>query len=195
MKTRSVFFAALLVATAAMSATGKNEPAVTGMAVVAATGSEIVKVIYKGETSGKVKLTIYNAAESVVYSETKTSNGFILPLNFSGLEYGEYTIELTDASGTKVEKINYQPQVSPTHIHVSQLNEDGKFLLSIARTSNADINVKIYDGSNKLVHDGNKKVYGETAELYSIKDYRGACRFEITNGAGETAFFYFHRMF
>lgn len=182
MKTRSVFFAAMLVAIAAVSATGKNEPAATGMAVVATKGSEVIKVIYKGENSGKVKIAIYNAAKQVVFSETRNSIvGFILPLNFSNLQSGEYTIELTDATGTKVETINYQPIATPSNFHVSKLNE-GKFLLSIAGTSNNDVTVKIYDGHNNLVHFSTKNVSGNLAELYSIKEYRGACTFEVSNG-------------
>jgi hypothetical protein len=195
MKTKSIFVAALLVVVAAMSAIGKNEPGVTGMAVVASQGSEVVKVIYVGETSGKVKLTIYNDASQVVFSETRNTDGFIRPLNFSGLAYGEYSIELTDASGTKVEKINYQPSTSPTHFHVSQINNEGRFLLSIARTSNSDINVKIYDAQNKLVHNADKVVSKDLAELYSIKEFRGTCTFVVSNGAGETEIFNFHRSF
>jgi len=188
MKTKSVFFAALLVAIAAVSATGKNEPATTGMAVVATKGSEVIKIIYRGENSGKVKIAIYNAANELVFSETRNSvDGFILPLNFSNLQSGDYTIELTDATGTKAEKITYQPIATPSSIHVSKLN-DGKFLLSIAGTSNEDITVKIYDGYNNLVHYSSKNVSGDLAELYSVKDYRGACTFEISNGTGTRVF-------
>ena len=71
MKTKSIFFAALLVSVAAMSAIGKNEPVLTGLAVVSASGSEVVKVIYRGESSGKVRLTIYNDEANVVFSETR----------------------------------------------------------------------------------------------------------------------------
>lgn len=191
MKTKSSFFAALLVTIAAMSATAKNEPALTGMAVVATKGSEVVKVIYKGENSGKVKIAIYNAAKVIVFSETRNSvDGFILPLNFSGLASGEYTVELTDATGTKVEKINYQPIATPSNLHVTKLGES-KFLLSVAGSSNNDVTVKIYDKNNNLVHYSSKNLSGDLAELYSLKDYTGACTFEVTNGTGNTRVFTF----
>jgi hypothetical protein len=191
MKTKSIFFAALLVTVAAMSATAKNEPGNAGMAVVATKGSEVVKVIYRGETSGKVKITIFNASTEIVFSETRNSvEGFILPLNFSGLESGEYTIELTDASGTKSEKINYQPTIT-SNIHVSKLNDEGRFLLSVAKNAEEDITVKIYDAHNNLVHNVTKKVSGDLAELYSIKEYNGACTFEVSDNAGTTRVFNF----
>lgn len=190
MKTKSIFFAALLVTVASMSAAAKNEPT-TGMAVVATKGSEVVKVIYKGEGSGKVRITIFNASTEIVYSETRNSvEGFILPLNFSGLQSGEYTFELTDASGTKSEKINYQPSVY-SNIHVSKLNEEGRFLLSVTKNAEEDITVKIYDAHNNLVHNATKKVSGDLAELYSIKEYSGACTFEVSDNAGTTRVFNF----
>ena len=192
MKTKSLYLAALLVIGAAVTAVGKNEPSNAGMAVVAVKGSEVVKVIYKGENAGKVKLNIYDAASHIVFSETRNSvEGFILPLNFAGLQSGEYTIELTDATGTKSEKINYQPSAVVNNIHVSKLAQQGKFLLSVSKIAGEDITVKIYDGSNNLVHSSTKQVAGEFAELYSIEDLTGACTFVITNKAGETSTFRF----
>lgn len=189
MKTKSIFFAALLVTVAAMSATAKNEPGITGMAVVATKGSEVVKVIYRGE--GKVKITILNGSTEIVYSETRNSvEGFILPMNFSGVEPGEYTIELTDASGTKSEKFNYQPTIA-SNIHVNKLNDEGRFLLSVAKNAGENITVKIYDADNNLVYNTTKKVSGDLAELYSINKYRGACTFEVSDNAGTTKVFNF----
>lgn len=173
-----------------MSATAKNEPVITGMAVIAMKGSEVIKVIYKGENSGKVKIAIYNAAKEIVFSETRNSiDGFILPLNFSNLQSGEYAIELTDATGTRVEKIDYQPIAIASNFNVAKLNS-GKFLLSVAGTSNEEITVRIYDGGNNLMHFSSKSVSGDLAELYSVKDYRGACTFEVSNG-GTTKVFTF----
>ena len=187
MNTKSLFAAVLFTIGAAVTAIGKNEPGSTGMAVVASYGSEIVKVIYKGENAGRVRLNIYNSQSKVVFSESRNSaEGFILPLNFSALEFGEYTIELTDASGTKTEKINYQPAKSASNVHISKL-QDGKFLVSITSNGTEDINVKIYDDYNNLVHDTSNKVSGELAQLYSIKNLSGSCTFQISSKSGELA--------
>ena len=119
MNTKSFYIAALIVIAGAVTAVGKDEPRNAGLAVVPVKGSEVFRVIYKGESSSKVKLNVYNSSSQVVFSETVNSNGgFIRPLNFKGLTFGEYTIELTDASGKKSEKVNYQP-VKPE----SQVND------------------------------------------------------------------------
>ena len=187
MKTKSLYFAALLVIGAAVSAVAKEEPTNAGMAVVSVKGSEVVKVIYKGETAGKVKVNIYNAASQIVFSESRnnTANGFILPLNFSGLEFGAYTVEIVDANGAKSEKISYQPATTTSNVHVTKLN-DGKFLLSVAKQGAEDITVKVFDNYNNLVHTSNKQVAGDFAQVFSIKNFSGSCTFEISSAEGQT---------
>ena len=188
MKTKSIYFAALFVIGAVVAAVGKEEPSNNKLAVVSVQGSQVVKVIYKAETAGKVKLSVYDAASKVVFTETRNSNeGFILPLNFSGLKSGQYTIELVDAAGTKSEKINYQP-VAIKNVHVAKTATNGKFVLSMINV-NSSVDVKIYDANNNLVHNSSKEVSGDFAQLFSIKNYSGAT-FEITS-AGETTTFHF----
>lgn len=185
MKTKSLYFAALLTIGAAVTAVGKDEPN-TGMAVVSSKGSQVVKVIYKGENAGKVKINIYDASSHIVYSESRNSGGFILPLNFAGLEFGDYKIELIDANGTKTEKISYQPATSQNNVHVAKLGENGKFLLSVAKSNSDGITVKIFDGSDNLVHTSSKQVSGDFAQIFSIRNFSGACTFEVTNGGQTT---------
>ncbi len=186
MKTKSIYFAALLVIVAAVTAIGKDEPTL-GMAILSANGSDVVRVIYKGETAGKVKINIYDASSKLVFTENRNSvEGFILPLNFSGLQFGKYKIELTDASGTKAETVDYQPAKSLNNIHVTKLSESGKFLLSVAKAGNEDITIRIFDEFNNLVHDSNKQISDDFAQVFAIKNFKGACRFEVTNGKGQT---------
>jgi len=187
MNTKSLYVAALFTIGAAVTAIGKNEPGSAGMAVVSSSGSQIVKVIYKGENAGRVRLNIYDSNSKIVFTDTRNSaEGFILPLNFSALEYGEYTIEMTDASGARSEKINYQPAKSVSNAHISNLG-DGKFLVSIMSNGSEDIHVKIYDDYNNLVHEATTTVSGEFAQLYSIKNLKGSCTFAITSKSGQLA--------
>jgi len=186
MKTKSLYIAALMIVAAAVTAVGKDEPTSNGLAVVSAKGSEVFKVIYKGENLGKVKLSVYNASSEMVFSETMSSvDGFIRPLNFSGLQFGEYTIELTDATGKKVEKVNYQPAKSHADIHVAKLAAgEGKYLLSVANSDAQTITVKIFDKADNLVHVSTKDVTNDYAQLFSVKDLAGAVTFEISNNEG-----------
>lgn len=182
MKTTSLFIAALVVVSAAF---GKEEPSSKGLAVVPVKGSEVFKVIYKGETAGRVKLNIYNVNGSVVFTESFSgTDGFIRPLNFKGLESGEYIIELVDASGKKTEKISYSKTVSAKSIHVSKVAESDKYLLAVAGAGSEEIRVNIYDGGNNLVHSEIRVVNGDYAQLYSLKNVNGTVTFEVTDKEG-----------
>jgi hypothetical protein len=187
MKTKSLYLATMLFIGVAATAVAKEVPASASLAVVSVKGSEVVKVIYKGVTAGKVKVNIYNAASEIVFSENRnTPDGFILPLNFSGLQSGEYTIEIVDAAGAKSEKINYQPELSTGTVRVAKLDAQGKFLLSVSNNAADDITVRIFDEFNNLVHTSNQQINGSFAQVYAIKNFTGACTFEVTDAQGKT---------
>jgi hypothetical protein len=147
----------------------------------------VIKVIYKGEAAGKVKLNIYNEAAELVFSETFNGlDGFIRPLNFNGLQAGEYTVELIDAAGKKVEKVSYKPSSTAKSVHISKLGEEGKYLIAISGVGKEVVDVKIYDAANNLVHSESKAIDGNFAQIYAVKNINGALTFEVTNNAGYT---------
>ena len=187
MNTKSFYLAALIVMAGAVTAVGKDEPSNAGLAVVPVKGSEVFRVIYKGESASKVKLNLYNSSSQVIFSETVNSTGgFIRPLNFSGLQFGEYTIELIDASGKKSEKVNYQPVKSSSQVHVSKLAAaDGKFLLSVAQHDGEPITVKIFDGANHLIFSDTRTDASDFAKLYNVKNVDGSVTFEVSNSTGQ----------
>jgi hypothetical protein len=187
MKTKSLFFAALVLMSSVALAAGKDEPRKTGMAIVPVKGSEVFKVIYKGESTGKVKLNIYNAEDKVIMAEVFNGvDGFICPLNFTGLQHGEYTIELIDAAGKKVEKIVYGTKKANRFVHVSRIsNQEGKYLLSVVNTDgNEPINVKIFDAKNNLIHSETKQVKGDFALVYKLNSVSTAYTFEVSDNSG-----------
>ncbi len=187
MKTKSLYVAALITMAAAFTAVGKDEPRSLGLAVVPVKGSEVFKVIYRAENASKVKLSIYNASSEIVFSETIGSvDGFIRPLNFSGLAFGEYTIEISDASGKKVEKIQYQPEKYVANVHIAKLGSvnEGKFLLSVANNGPETITVKIFDEASNLLYISSKEVSGNYAQVFSMKDFKGPVTFEVSDNAG-----------
>lgn len=188
MKTKSLFFAALILVSAVASAAGKDEPRRTGMVIVPVKGTEVFKVIYKGESAGKVKLNIYDSNTKLILTETFSGiDGFICPLNFAGLEAGEYTIELIDATGKKSAKVTYNTRKNAKHVHVSKVSAlADKYLLSVVNTSAAsdEINVKIYDANSNLVYSETKEVKGHFAQVYNLKDQSGSYTFEVSDKTG-----------
>src|SRR4051812_22110754 len=104
MKLNVLVIAALVLVSNALLA-NNDEP--RNLAVVPVKGSDVFKVIYKNENASRVKLNVYNENGVVVFSETSVTDGFIRPLNFSGLAQGEYSVEITEGTTKSVEKITY----------------------------------------------------------------------------------------
>jgi hypothetical protein len=191
MKMKSLFLAALLVMTSAVSFAGKDEPRRTGLAVIPVKGSEIFKVIYQGENAGKIKLNIHNASGAIVYSETITGlSGFIFPVNFSGLASGEYTFTVIDGSGKRSETVTYVKTVANTespkakiNFHVAKLR-DGKFLLSVVGAGTTVLTLKIYDQNSNLVHEESNTISGDFAQVYKVINASKRLTFELSETTG-----------
>jgi hypothetical protein len=188
MKTRSLFIAAIVIVSSVAAAFGKEEPAnAKGMVVVPVKNSEVFKVIYKGENTGKVKLNVYSGSQ-VVFSETfNHTDGFIRPLNFSGLKPGAYTVEVVDAFGKKSENIMFATKESKKNVHVSRIpGSTGKYLVALAGFETEVVRVNIYDGDNNLVHSEAKSLDGDAAKLFNIKQVSGGVTFEVSDANGFT---------
>lgn len=185
MKTNSIYLVALFVMSA-VATFGNDEPKKASVAVVAARGADVFKLIYKNETSNKVKVNVYNDKSEVIFTESiYNTEGFILPLNFSKVGFGEYTVELIDANGKSVEKIVYQSNVKVDNIRIAKLpSAQGKFLLSVMNAKSDEVTVKIFDNYNNLLHNEVKAIDGNFAQVYSIENLKGACTFEISDKAG-----------
>jgi len=93
MKTKSLMLIALVVFSA-LTTLANNDPNNTGLFVINGK-SGVYKLIYEGEKSSSVTLTIFNEQGKVVYNETlRNLKGFILPVNFKGMTSGTYTIQV-----------------------------------------------------------------------------------------------------
>jgi flagellar hook assembly protein FlgD len=183
MKTKSILFALVMttVSVAALAA----DPVGPRVVVINQKESGIFKVIYEGVKAGKVTLKIYNQNGSVLFSETlKNVDGFIRPVNFKAMDAGEYTIEVTDASGKQVQKIDYTIENKISSVHVAKIGGEDKYLLAVANENSEEINVRIFDGDNNLVHNESMVVNGNFGLVYNLKNVSGIPTFQITNEAG-----------
>ncbi len=185
MKTKSIYLVAVLLLSG-VATFGNDEPKKAGVAVLHGKGTEVFKVIYQNETTSKVKVNIYNAKSELVYSESMgNTDGFILPLNFSKMSFGEYTVELTDANGKQVEKIVYQPATPVENIRIAKLSSgEGKFIVSVVNANSEKVTVRIFDNANNLLHNEVKSVSGDFAQVYTVKNLSGACTFEVSDNEG-----------
>jgi len=181
MKTKKVVLT--MVAVIALNAFAFAETPASKIAVVNQSNS-VYKLIYEAATAGKVTLKIYDKSSNVIFSETKNGlSKFILPLNFSGLEQGEYSIEITDNTGKQTQKVNHTvaENVATTAaaaklVHITKL-QDGKYLMSANNGGN--FNLQIFDGNDNLIHSKYFEVDGKLAVVYNLKEVQGQPSFIV----------------
>ena len=185
MKTKSVVLALVmaLVSVAALAA----DPVNPKMVVVNQKDQATFKVIYEGSQTGKLTLRIWdNQGNKVVTQTISGVESFMRTVNFAGMTAGEYTIEVSGANGKQTQKITYQPAAgvsTQSAIHLSKLSAVDKYLLAVSNAK--EVNVKIYDGVNNLVHDQNVAVNGSIGLVYDLSKVSGSPKFEVSS-ANET---------
>jgi hypothetical protein len=181
MKTKSMLVIVMAMAASIVFA-GNPNPKV---AVINQKQPGIFKLIYEGAKEGKVKMNIFNSTGTMIYSETINSiSGFSRPVNFAGLEYGEYTIEIADAVGKQSQKVNYKGQSIVKNIHIAKTSQAGKYLVAASNITNEQINVRIYDGADNLIHNEDILVDGNLGQVYNLQNVRGTPTIEVTDRSG-----------
>jgi hypothetical protein len=182
MKTKSMLVAVMMLVSIV---TFGKDPVNPRLVVVNQKAIGTFKVIYEGEKKGSVKLNILNAVGTLVFSESiNASEGFIRPLNFSGMTPGQYTIEVIGATGKSVQTVEYGVEAQANNVHIAKISDEGKYLLAVANNGQEEINVKIFDGSNNLVHNQSMKVTGSLGLVYNLSKIAGTPTFEVTDKTG-----------
>lgn len=170
MKAFSLLLVGVLISTLAF-ANGTDEPNETSsVAVTNSLGSSLVKVYYKADQAGNVKISILKNGK-LLFTETLTKvAGFVRPYNFSGLQAGEYTVQIEDKQGKRTEKVDYLAGRIEKYISIVKLAEEGKYLLSVNSRSRDKINVSVYNHKNEILHSQDKTVSNAFAEVLNLKD-------------------------
>ena len=169
-----------------------NAPA--SFSIVSATAS-VYSVQYKSAETGKVKVSIYNSAKQLVFSEVLSNvASFVRPYNFSNLSEGEYTIVLEDKNGKQAEKINYAMNKITSVIKVSEVADaSDKFLLNVTTTGTEVVTVRIFDSLNNMVYHKEVEVTGNLGIVYNLGQVKlkDKVTFEVStsNGKVETIVF------
>lgn len=184
MKMKSIVLS-LLAIVLSSTFTMATEPGNPKVVVVNQKESGVFKIIYEGGKAGKVSMKIYDQIGKLVFAETINSvNGFSRPLNFGGMNPGEYTIEIADENGKNVQKIAYRTESVVKDVHIAKIANDDKYLVALASKGEEEINVRIFDGANQLVHDQSVKVKGDYGVVYNLKGVKGSPTIEVTDKMG-----------
>ncbi len=157
------------------------------MTVVADATTGIYKVVYQSAEVGKVKISIFDETNGLVFTETLTNvESFARPYNLSNLTQGEYTIVVEDKNGRTEEKINYSFKKVESAVEVVKIaNEANKYLLSIQNKETDLILVRIYDNESNLLHEQSMTVNGKFSVIYNLNKVKTAPTFVVTGSNGE----------
>jgi hypothetical protein len=185
-KTLSIFVV-LIAISSVVNARRMDKPEEATSMAVTKSGS-LVKLFYKGTKDCKVKVTISNAKNQVVFEETiKHVDGFMRPYNFSNLPEGDYTVELTDHTGKKVEKISYQDvKIERLAGLIKVSREEDKYLLTIPNRGRNTFDIRIYDSSGSLLYNNSEKAEGDFAKVYNLSEISKKFVFVITDKSGSS---------
>jgi hypothetical protein len=187
MKKISLFLVMLLSVTTVVSANNVDDPRpVSGMAVMK-TGSTF-KVFYKAIKAGTVKVSILDAKHDEVFTETfHNIENFVRPYNFSSLQEGEYTIEVSNNDGKQIEHVTYRKGNLQRLAHLARVEgSSDKYILSLSNKGQDQISVKIYNESNTLLYSQLETISGDFAKIYCLNNVSGQLSFEITDKNGIT---------
>lgn len=160
----------------------------SGFAVIRGNESNLFKVYYKSEEAGNVRLSILDASNNEVFTESfRKTDGFVRPYNFENLPHGEYTIKLIDDNSVQAEKVEYASGTVQKFISVRKLkSEDGKYLVSVSGKGKELITLNIYDANtNNLLHSETNVVKNDMAKLYNVSQVAEHVAFEVVHSNGK----------
>lgn len=182
MKMRMMMTVAMLVA-GVVTETVAEEPA--KLAVVKRS-EHTYKVIYSGDAAETI-LTIKDQFGEVVFSDRiNSARGFILPLNFSSLKPGTYTIEVVAGREKFSETIVLgrlrNPGSLPLTAHVAYLGKN-RYLCSVKAEDQLPVTLSVQD-ANGEVYAEYRVEQPETAFVVSLKNFFTRPVFVFANEGG-----------
>jgi hypothetical protein len=180
----------LMIATALFVAGSALATPVTDMSVV--NNGAVFKLYYKG-TQKNVKVSIYDASGTLVFSESIRKVGnFVRPYNFSSLPEGEYTIEVSEGDVRQIEKITYKKGIAQRYVSVRAVKgADNRFILSIPNQGEEQFSIRILDNTNAVLHDQQYSAKGNFARIYKLDGVKGTVVIEVKDQKGNvTALMY-----
>lgn len=172
MKAFSLLLVGVLFSTGVF-ANGIDEPgkSAASVAVTNPSGGSLFKLFYKAEESGTVKISIFNTKNKLVFTETlRHVSGFLRPYNFDGLAAGDYSIEIEDSTGKRVEEVTYGAEHVEKFVSLVKLADEGKYLVSVNTKSADHVNINVYNEFDQLIHSQVKRIEDNFAEVLNLKN-------------------------
>ena len=146
------------------------------------------KLIYTKKTHAKVGVQIFDESGKLLFSEQiRNKEGFIRPYNFSELDYGLYTMVITDAKEKVTQKVTHGEKRGSDNkaflqlIKMKELPEkNGVYHLTIVNQGKAEANINVKNDDNEVVFSSTEELNGNYGKLFNLKDLKRGGSFEIS---------------
>jgi hypothetical protein len=182
----------LLLALISVTAIANTNP--SAISIVPST-ENVYNVYYKSSVDERVKISILDQNNEVVFTEHISMGSFKRPYNFSNLAYGQYQVVVESASGVSSNIIDHVSTKINSVIMVSAVSkEEGKFAVRISNRGRQLATIRIYDNIKGLIFNKQVDVNGSFGQIYNVSKARSSedsiIMFEVSsNGIVETALF------
>ncbi|HPM30417.1 MAG TPA: hypothetical protein PLJ60_08765 [Chryseolinea sp.] len=185
-KTLSIFIV-LIAISSVVNARRLDKPEETSSMAIMKSGS-LVKLFYTGVKECNVKVTIFNAENKIMFKEElRQVDRFMRPYNFGELPEGDYTIELVDHTGKKIEKVSYREGKIERLANLLRISGDeNRYLLTLSNKGKETLEVKIYNAKGDLLYSHSEDINGDFAKIYDLSRVDEKVSFEITDRSGNT---------
>jgi hypothetical protein len=144
----------------------------------------IFMVNYRGVKITAVTLVVKDRdGKEILTKSIKSAKDFSVPLNFSSVDEGTYTITIDNGSEKLSQTLNYTNEKAPTYSHVANLG-NGRYLFTTSSAGSEKINLRIYNGDEEMIYEKELTIKGESAMLFDLKEVTGTPFFEVSEDAG-----------
>ncbi len=182
MKTKLLFMALFLLLTNAAF----SNPVAATLSVTRKDSSSVYLVNYTDGSPGKVTLVVKDDRGNVLFRQlVQNEKGFVLPVNFSSVAEGVYTVHTDNGTEKQNVTIRYNNNTAPTYSRIVSLG-DNRYLLISTHAGKETINIKIYDGNNTLIFSEDRKIEGFFSTIFNLKSVTGMPTFEVSETLGRS---------
>jgi hypothetical protein len=151
--------------------------------------ASVYNVNYKSLETGRVKISIFNERNTMVFSEVLNNvASFNRPYNFSELQAGVYTIVLEGKDGKQIQTITHTVNKPSTFISVKEVaSAVKKYQVNVISSTTETVSVRIYNATSDLIHEETMTVNGFSGFIFDLNQIKSNnITFEVSTASGKT---------